>query len=330
MKLGILGTGMIVKDLLRTIDEIQLEKIYILGTVKTKEETELLVESYHLDQAFYDYDELLKSDIDTVYVALPNHLHYAFSKKALEMGKHVIIEKPITSNAKELTHLISVAKNHQCMIFEAMNIHYLPAFRSLQENLSKVGKIKIVSFNYSQYSSRYNAFKEGTILPAFDYHKSGGALMDIHVYNINAIIGLFNLPKTTQYLANVEKGIDTSGTMLYDYGSFKVVSIGAKDCKAPIYSTIQGDEGVLVINKPVNQMVEYTFIDNQGNETNYHFDEGKHRLYYEFIEFKRMIERKDYQQQEKMLNLSLEISRIMEKARQQQNIVFDADRKELD
>ena len=49
------------------------------------------------------------------------------------------------------------------MIFEAMNLHYTPAFLSLKEDLKKLGDIKIVSFNYSQYSSRYNAFKEGTI-----------------------------------------------------------------------------------------------------------------------------------------------------------------------
>ena len=73
------------------------------------------------------------------------------------------------------------------MIFEAMNLHYIPAFLSLKEDLKKLGDIKIVSFNYSQYSSRYNAFKEGTILPAFDFHKAGGALMDLNVYNIHAL-----------------------------------------------------------------------------------------------------------------------------------------------
>lgn len=81
MKLGILGTGMIVKDLLKTIDEIHIDAISILGTQQTKDETQQLVKQYQLDQAFYDYDMMLKSDIDTVYVALPNHLHYSFSKK---------------------------------------------------------------------------------------------------------------------------------------------------------------------------------------------------------------------------------------------------------
>lgn len=52
MKLGILGTGMIVKDLLKTIDEIHIDAISILGTQQTKDETQQLVKQYQLDQAF--------------------------------------------------------------------------------------------------------------------------------------------------------------------------------------------------------------------------------------------------------------------------------------
>ena len=105
MKVGFLGTGMIVKDLMRTIDVLPFEKKYLLGTEQTREETETIAKENHFDQTFYDYDELLKSDVDTVYVALPNFIHYSFSKKALEAGKNVIIEKPITANYKELEEL---------------------------------------------------------------------------------------------------------------------------------------------------------------------------------------------------------------------------------
>ncbi|MDE6952453.1 MAG: Gfo/Idh/MocA family oxidoreductase [Erysipelotrichales bacterium] len=326
MRLGILGTGMIVKDFMTMVHELNIDYISILGTKEREEETKELVQKYHLNQYFYDYDELLNDDIDTVYVALPNHLHFQFAKKALESGKNVIIEKPITSNAKELSELITIANQRHLMIFEAMNIHYLPAFKALKKDISKVGNIKIVYFNYSQYSSRYNAFKEGNILPAFDYKKSGGALMDINVYNIHAIMGLFKEPKESYYFANIENNIDTSGMMVLNYENYKAVCIGAKDCQAPIISTIQGDEGVIVIEKPVNQIVGYKFIDNHGDETEYCFDEGKHRLFYEFKEFIRMIEEKDYQTQQDMLQLSLEIAEVMEKGRKQEGVIFGNER----
>ena len=324
MKLGILGTGMIVKDVMRTYHEFDVDETYILGTKQTQEETENLVKEYQLTGTYYDYEEMLKSDIDTIYCALPNHLHYSFSKKALKAGKHVIIEKPITSHPRELEELIRLADEKKLMIFEAMNIHYLPSFLSLKEDIQKVGNIKIVSFNHSQYSSRYNAFKEGNILSAFDYHKSGGALMDLNVYNISALIGLFGAPLNNQYYANIDKSIDTSGIMTLDYGSFKAVAIAAKDCKAPVMNTIQGDQACIVVNTPLSQMISYTIHYNDGTIETKNF-EDVHRLSYEFKEFIRMIKEKDYQKQQAMLKLSLEISRVMKKGRDQQGIVFDND-----
>ena len=79
-------------------------------------------------------------------------------------------------------------------LWEAIINQYVPNFYKIKELLPKLGKIKIVECNFSQYSSRYNAFKEGNILPAFDYTKSGGALMDLNIYNIHFVVGLFGKP----------------------------------------------------------------------------------------------------------------------------------------
>lgn len=326
MKLGILGTGMIVKDLLTTIDQLDIEVIKILGTENTLQETKDLCQQYHLDGYHLQYEDMLKDDIDTIYIALPNHLHYSFAKQALENNKHVIIEKPITANAKELKDLIDIAKQKDLIIIEAMNIHYLPAYQELKNYVNNIGDPKIISFNYSQYSSRYNAFKEGNILPAFNYHKAGGALMDLNIYNIHGIVGLFGKPINIHYLANIENNIDTSGILTLDYGTFKAVSIGAKDCKAPVMLTLQGDKGVIHMDTPINQLRKFEFINNQNETLTINKSEEKHRLYYEFKEFIRMIDEHDRQKVDEMLKLSQIVSEIMEEARLQERIVFDNDK----
>lgn len=325
MNLGIVGNGMIVKDLMQTIRRLDFDKIYILGREASKEKVERIVTENHLAGSFYDYDKMLKTDVDVIYVALPNHLHYDFAKKALEHEKDVIIEKPITSHDGELKELIKLANDQKRMIFEAMTIHYTPSYQALKADLEKIGKVKMVSFNYSQYSSRYDAFKEGNILPAFDPRMSGGALMDIHVYNVHAILGLFGVPKSARYHANVERGIDTSGMMFYDYGSFKAVSIGAKDCQAPIMSVIQGDQAAIMIEKPVNQMTEYKILYHDGREELRQFGQDKHRMYYEFAAFIRMIEEKDFETCRKMLDLSCKAAELMTRTRREEGIKFGND-----
>lgn len=325
MKLGIMGTGMIVRDMVRMIDQLALEKVYVLATPTTVSEAEELVQNYNLTGYYTDFEKFITSDIDTTYVGLPNHIHYEFAKKSILNGKNVIIEKPVCANLKEFVELRKLAKEKGVFMFEAMPTHYLPAVISLKEDLDKVGNIKIVLFNYSQYSSRYDKFKEGVIMPAFDPKKAGGALMDINVYNINGAISLFGKPKSYQYLANIEKNIDTSGMLLMDYGNFKAVCIGAKDCKSPYVLNIQGDKACISIETPFNFTTAYQIFYNNGETERKELGKNQHRLYFEFAEFMRIIKEKDLATYEKMLDMSETVMEIIENARKSVGIVFDND-----
>ena len=318
MKLGILGTGMIVKDLLSTVHKLPFRSLAILGTPETEAETRELATRYQIDEVWFDYQAMLDSDVDTIYVALPNHLHFPFASQALQNGKHVIIEKPITTSVDELNRLKSLAAEQNLIILEAMNIHYLPAYLSLQTQLANIGRVKLVSLNYSQYSSRYDDFMAGIIHPAFDAKKGGGALMDINVYNLHFVAGLFGKPQTVNYLANMHNNIDTSGVMVLDYGDFKCVCTGAKDCKAPTTSLIQGEKGSVQISLPVNQMVGYQMVLNNGDASQFSFDRREHRLLYEFQAFIRIIDTLDYDAAAHQLAVSTIAAEMIETGKKQQ------------
>lgn len=327
MKLGIIGSGMIVHDLLsfiKVIDKIEL--VAILGREESRPKIEKLTNTYHIKKAYYDYDELLKDDeIDTVYIALPNHLHYEYTKKALLSNKHVICEKAFTSNVKELDELIALSKQQKCLLFEAITNQYLPAYKKIKEKLNELGKIKIVSCNFSQYSSRYDAFKRGEILPAFDVNKSGGALMDLNVYNIHFVTGLFGKPDKVQYLANIEKEIDTSGIVCLEYPNFQAICIGAKDCKAPIISTIQGNQGCIKIEGPTSILADVQVIKNSG-DIEIIKPSKQHRMYDEFKFISKYINEKNFDICYKMLEHSRIVMDVLTKARESANIIFGCEK----
>ena len=280
---------------------------------------------YGIKNIFYNYDELLNSDVDTVYIALPNNLHFKFAKKALEANKNVIIEKPITSTYKEALILSDLARERKLFIFEAITNQYLPNYKKIKELLPTLGNIKIVQCNYSQYSSRYNSFKEGNVLPAFDPNFSGGALMDLNIYNIHYVVGLFGKPKNVEYYPNIERGIDTSGVLILDYDKFKCVCVGAKDCKAPIANNIQGDKGCIYQDTPANVCKSFELLMNDGtssliNENNY-----EHRMVNEFIEFVDIIKNNDFKKCYKMLEHSVIVSEVQTIARNKSGIIFPED-----
>src|SRR5699024_5608849 len=105
----------------------------------------------------------LYEEIDFVYIASPNSLHFEQAKLALEHGKNVICEKPFTSTVKEAEKLISLAKEKGLMLFEAITTIHLPNYQAIKAQLSQVGTLKVVHCNYSQYSSRYTKLIQGEL-----------------------------------------------------------------------------------------------------------------------------------------------------------------------
>jgi predicted dehydrogenase len=316
MKLAILGTGMIVQELLPVLWEEKIGVFCILGTERSRERTEKLAEKFGIERTFYDYDELLKSEADTIYIALPNNLHYEFGKKALLAGKNVIIEKPITTNIEELRELHSLSKKCGKILLEAMTIHYLPAFLQMKEDLCKIGKIRIVNLNFSQYSSRYDAFRDGKIAPAFDPQQGGGALMDLNVYNIHFMAGLFGAPKKVNYCANIQRDVDTSGILTLDYGDMTAVLIGAKDCQGANLSSIQGEDGRIDFSMPTNRVNSYSLNIRGGETIERSFDTDSHRMIYEFREFEKIIDSGDNERAEKMIAISEISTDVLTQARE--------------
>lgn len=319
MKLGIVGTGMIVQDLMQIRSMLKIEKLAICG--RNVETTQQLAKTHQLDECFFDYATMLKADLDTVYIALPNHLHFEFAKQALEANKHVILEKPITSNYAEFQQLRALAKQNNKILIEAVTLHYLPAYLALKEHLASIGQVKIVSLNYSQYSSRYDRFKAGEVLPVFDPQKSGGALMDLNVYNLHFAVGLFGAPQSCLYSANMERNIDTSGVLLLNYPNFKAICIGAKDCSAPAMLSIQADKGCITVPMPASMMDTFDVIYNGKVPQTYQF-EKQHRMFYEFETFVQVIDGEDFAFAEQMLDISEAVCKLTEQARLQQGIRF--------
>ncbi len=144
--------------------------------------------------------------------------------------------------------------------------------------------------------------------------------MDINVYNLNFVIGLFGKPKTFSYSANIERGIDTSGVMVLDYGNFKAVCIGAKDCQVLTASTIQGDKGNIFIEIPANRIDAYIINYNDGEGSVESFDENKHRMLYEFETFIEIIDSNDFERANKYLEVSEIVAQILQEGRAQVGI----------
>ena len=318
MNLGIVGAGMIVKDFLsftHELPEIKLEAI----VARNIENLKNLQNTYNIKQIYTDLDECLSSPrIDTIYVAVPNNLHYSVAKKALEAGKNVICEKPFTLNYHETVELFELAESKNLILIEAITNQYLPNYLEIKENLSQIGNIRLVECNFSQLSSRYEAFKKGIIAPVFDKNQGGGVLGDLNIYNIHFVVGLFGAPKNSEYYPNIVREVDTSGILILEYDEFKVVCIAAKDTYNNSYANIQGDKGLIKVIGTLNEVPNY-IIKNNEVEMKVNKNINKHRMYSEFKKFIDVINNNDFDFMKKQKEHSLAVMEIFYKSRKQIN-----------
>ena len=205
MKLAILGSGMMVRDFLSIAAEvpgIRLRSIFGLEAVRG--ELDALQAQHAIEAVHTDYDACLADpEVDTVYVGLPNRLHFEFALRALQAGKHVICEKPFTVSLAEFDQLRAEAETRGLVLVEAITTQHLANYRAIKQRLPQLGQLKLIESNYSQYSSRFDAFRRGEVLPAFDPKMGGGALMDIGIYNVHLIVGLLGRPQAVAYSANI-------------------------------------------------------------------------------------------------------------------------------
>ena len=241
----------------------------------------------------------------------------------LKGDKHVLCEKSIASNQREFEEMRKAALENQAVLLEAMRSVYSPGFQAVRENLHKLGKIRRVSFQYCQYSRRYDNFKKGIIENAFNPALSNGALMDIGVYCVHPLVSLFGKPeRVVTSSLKLSNGIDGAGTILVEYPEFQGELLYSKITDSRVPSQIQGEEGTMVIRE-IPDPQEITIYYRSGKTENLEITRTENNMVYEVREFLRLIEEKDYNHKY-LENSRLEME-LMDEVRRQQRIVFPAD-----
>ncbi len=319
MRVGIAGAGMIVPTFLDAAALVKEMEIYAIFARKEEVRKEFCGK-YQIPVGYDSYEKLLSdSRVDVIYVALPNNLHFSFAKEALLAGKHVILEKPFTVTYEEAKEIAAIAREKKLYLFEAITTQYNPNYHKMKGLLPRLGDIKLVALNFSQYSSRYDNFKKGIISPSFDPNNAGGALMDLNIYNIHFVAGLFGKPLKVRYCSNMERDVDTSGILVMEYPDFQAVCIAAKDCGAPLSVSVQGNKGFIHSDYASSILAEFSFQENKCEPEHYHLADSPQRLFYELQTFAEYYEDKDWEAFDKRLSHSLMVMEILDQARDSEN-----------
>ncbi|MDM5317207.1 Gfo/Idh/MocA family oxidoreductase [Fictibacillus sp. b24] len=327
LNFGVIGTNWITESFIsaaREVESFTLSAVYS----RTEEKAKEFAEKNGAEHTFTDVEEMAASSvIDAVYIASPNSFHADQAIILMKHGKHVICEKPIASNAAEVEKMISVAKENNVLLMEAMRSTVTPNFKSIQENLHKIGTVRRYFANSCQYSSRYDKYKEGTILNAFRPEFSNGSLMDIGIYCLYPMVVLFGEPESVKANAYLlESGVDGEGSILLNYNDKEAVVMYSKISNSYVPSEIQGENGSILIDH-IQDMTKIEIRYRDGRTEDITVQQDKPKMYYEAKEFIELIERGELESKVNSHRNSLAVMKIMDEARKQVGLVYPADQK---
>lgn len=326
IRFGVIGTNWITDRFIHAAEETEqfsLEAVYSRSEDKGKD----FAAKYGSNpEVFTDLEAMVSSGrIDAVYIASPNSYHAEQAILCMNHGKHVLCEKPLASNAAETKRMIQAARDNDVLLMEAMKSTLMPNFRVVANNLYKIGRVRRYFSSYCQYSSRYDAFKQGTVLNAFNPEFSNGSLMDLGIYCIYPMVTLFGKPDSVQASSiMLSSGVDGEGSILMRYSDMDAIVMYSKITDSYAPTEIQGENGTLVIDK-VNQPYEVKIVYRDGTVEDLRQPQMQESMFYEAREFIELIQAGKRESSVNTLANSLVVAEIMEEARRQIGLKYPAD-----
>ena len=386
IRLGTIGSGMIVPRILEGIPQIEgirLSAVYsrsqkkanwlaskfavcgtasvvpgyeyafpplgVAGEMDAPEKTpeELAAQGLRPVTTYTDMDAFLSDpDINFVYIATPNLIHYEQAKRALLAGKNVFLEKPFTTRSDHAKELAELAAERDLYLIEMNPTSYLPNYGILLRELSKIGRVRLVMANYSQRTPLYAKMQEGELPNIFNPKYAGGSLMDLNYYNVYLNIMLFGRPESASYIFNhfplttdkqqealggltgITDFADTSGIFCMQYPDFISMSSAALDTSGDNFFQIEGEQGYITLGKGSNGFADVHIVTRESNET---FNEMTHphpfsnRWYYEMETLTRMLRNDEKDALRARLDTTLATVEVMESTRKAAGLIYGGD-----
>ena len=206
-----LGCGVIAHQLAEAM-KAQGATLYSVAN-RTKAKAEQFAAQYGIEKVYDTIEEVFEDEnVDVIYISTPHNTHLPYLKQALAAGKHVLCEKSITLNSKELAEATALAKENHVILAEAMTIYHMPIYKELKKRIQagEFGPLKLIQMNFGSYKEydMENRF--------FNRHLAGGAMLDIGVYALS-FVRYFMSSKPEEVLSQVTyapSGVDEEAGIL--------------------------------------------------------------------------------------------------------------------
>lgn len=256
-RFGIVGTGRISDWILK--GAVSDNRFKAVAVCSRSEHTAIAFIKRHPEAfdedalVFTSIEEMAKCDnVDAVYIGTPNNTHHDYAIACLNAGRHVICEKPLGCSATEVEEMIQASKAGGVALMEAMISTLNPNFRAARARIEEVGDIRQFFASFCQYSTKYDALKQGMVSNSFNPQMGGGTLEDIGIYTTYPAAALFGEPES---ISSSFHRMDTAcgpvtlqGNIILEYKGMSANLSFSKIVDAHVPTEICGEKGNIILD----------------------------------------------------------------------------------
>ncbi len=315
---AVLGVGVIANEMARALHK-EGKNLYAVAN-RTHDKAEAFAEKYSVTKVYDTIDDMFDdADVDVIYITTPHNTHYQFMKRALENGKHLLVEKSVTLNSHELDEMIALADKKNLVLAEAMTIWHMPLYKNLWRKISNgaFGKVQIITLNFG-------SFKEYDMRNRFfNMNLAGGALLDIGVYALS-IVRSFMSETPHEILSQWQPsptGSDEMATILLKNSCGQMATVAlSMHSKQPKRAVISCEKGYIEIDE-YPRAEKAIFVDAAtGDVAEIFAGERTDALLYEIRDMEQAILSGDASAMK--LNFSRDVMNIMTTLRKNWNLRY--------
>ena len=275
LKWGVLSTANIgTKLVIPGMQRSQKNKIVAISS-RNLDKAKEAAGALEISKAYGSYEELLADpEIDAVYNPLPNHLHVPWTIKALEAGKHVLCEKPISITDTEAEELLEAAKKYPDLkVMEAFMYRFHPQWKKVKSLIAdgEIGELKSIRSVFTYFNTDPKNVRNMADI-------GGGGLLDIGCYCINLSRFIFEgEPKNIQSFMEFdpEFGTDRLASGILEFENGTATFTCSTQLENYQEAIIHGSKGMIKLNIPFNAPNEHTrkaIVKKDGNTETHFFD----------------------------------------------------------
>lgn len=319
MKFAILAPGHIAHSMAKAVSEIEKIERYAVASRDYGRAADFAGQ-WGFEKAYGSYEELAEDpQVELIYVASPHSHHYEHAKLCLEHGKHVLVEKAFTVNARQARELVQLSEEKGLLLAEAIWTRYMPSRRMIDELLADgvLGNVTSLTANL------------GYILPHVERMQSpelaGGALLDLGVYPINFALMAFHEAVTEVNASAImsPRGVDWMNSITLSFADGKMAVLHSDMlAQTDRQGVISGDKGYLEVQN-INNCEEIRVFNLERKMTaRYQVPEQINGYEYEVLSCIKAIEEGRTECEEMPHSEILRVMELLDTIREQWGMVY--------